>query len=97
MKNLDYYLNILRHYKKEKSEICGITKIGIFGSIARNEQTDNSDVDVCVEMKRPDLFSLVHIKDDLQKRLGRSVDIVRLRENMNPFLRKEINKDGVYA
>ena len=97
MKNLDYYLNILRHYKKEKSDIYGITKIGIFGSIARNEQTDNSDVDVCVEMKRPDLFSLVHIKDDLQKRFGKSVDIVRLRENMNPFLKKEINKDGVYV
>ena len=72
-------------------------KIGIFGSVARNEQTEDSDVDVCVEMQKPDMFSLVHIKEDLQHLFGRPVDIVRLRDNMNPMLSKQIQRDGIYV
>ena len=88
---------ILRKYRILKSDIYGIIKIGIFGSVARNEQTEDSDVDVCVEMKKPDLFTMVHIKNDLQELFGKSVDIVRLRKNMNPMLLSRIQRDGIYA
>lgn len=79
------------------SEVYGIKRIGIFGSTARNEQTEDSDIDICVEMEKPDLFYMVHIKDDLQTLFGKAVDIVRLRKNMNPMLLKQIEKDGVYV
>ena len=90
-------MTILRKYRILKSDIYGIIKIGIFGSVARNEQTEDSDVDVCVEMKKPDLFAMVHIKEDLQELFGKSVDIVRLRKNMNPMLLSRIQRDGIYA
>ena len=64
--------------------------------VARNEQTEDSDVDVCVEMKKPDLFTMVHIKEELQELFGKPVDIVRLRKNMNPMLLKQIERDGIY-
>lgn len=91
------YITILRKYLSAKADAYGITKIGIFGSVARNEQTENSDVDVCVEMKRPDLFTMVHIKEELQELFGKPVDIVRLRNNMNPMLLKQIKRDGIYV
>lgn len=91
------YITILRKYLSAKADAYGITKIGIFGSVARNEQTEDSDVDVCVEMKRPDLFTMVHIKEELQELFGKPVDIVRLRNNMNPMLLKQIKRDGIYA
>ena len=97
MKTKEEYLDILRKYLDLKSKVYGIVKIGIFGSVARNEQTEDSDVDVCVEMKKPDLFALVHIKEDLQELFGKSVDIVRLRKNMNPMLLSRIQRDGIYA
>ena len=97
MRTLDEYIAFLRKYADEKSGIYGIKKIGIFGSVARNEQTENSDIDVCVEMLKPDLFYMVHIKDELQELFGMSVDIVRIRKNMNPMLLKQIKKDGIYA
>ena len=97
MKTIEDYMAILRKYQTSKSEIYGIIRIGIFGSVARNEQTEDSDVDVCVEMKKPDLFALVHIKEDLQELFGKSVDIVRLRKNMNPMLLSRIQRDGIYA
>lgn len=91
------YITILRKYLSTKADAYGIIKIGIFGSVARNEQTEDSDVDVCVEMKRPDLFTMVHIKEELQELFGKPVDIVRLRNNMNPMLLKQIKRDGIYA
>ena len=86
-----------RKYLSTKADAYGITKIGIFGSVARSEQTEDSDVDVCVEMKKPDLFTMVHIKEELQELFGKPVDIVRLRNNMNPMLLKQIKRDGIYA
>ena len=97
MKTTNDYITILRKYLRTKADAYGITKIGIFGSVARNEQTEDSDVDVCVEMKKPDLFILVHIKEELQELFGKPVDIVRLRNNMNPMLLKQIKRDGIYA
>ena len=97
MKTTNDYITILRKYLSTKADAYGITKIGIFGSVARNEQTEDSDVDVCVEMKKPDLFTMVHIKEELQELFGQPVDIVRLRNNMNPMLLKQIKRDGIYA
>ena len=50
-----------------------------------------------LEMKKPDLFTMVHIKEELQELFGKPVDIVRLRNNMNPMLLKQIKRDGIYA
>ena len=97
MQTANDYITLLRKYLSTKADAYSITKIGIFGSVARNEQTEDSDVDVCVEMTKPDLFTLVHIKEELQELFGRTVDIVRLRNNMNPMLLKQIKRDGIYA
>ena len=56
-----------------------------------------SDVDVCVELQTPNMFSLVHIKEELQHLFGCAVDIVRLREDMDGILKQNIIEEGVYA
>jgi uncharacterized protein len=53
-------LNILRAHKPELSAKYGVIRLGICGSVARNEATDASDVDIVVEMP-PDLFRMVHM------------------------------------
>jgi uncharacterized protein len=88
---------LLKRYKKEFAELYGMQEIGIFGSVARDESRDDSDVDVFVRLLKPDLFLLAGIKQDLEERFQRPVDIVRYRENMNQFLKKRIDKDAVYA
>jgi predicted nucleotidyltransferase len=40
---------------------------------------------------------LAHLKDELSEMFDRSVDIVRVRENMNPFLKNRINKEAIYV
>ena len=90
-------LSILKVYKRDFSEKYGILEIGVFGSFARNEAGDDSDVDICIKTKNPDPFSLVHIKEEIEQRVRRQVDIIRMREKMNPYLRQHIEKDVFYV
>ena len=97
MKTTNEYLQLLKEYKALKAMQYGISKIGIFGSVARGEQTEDSDVDICVDLESPSLFNLVHIKEDLQQLFGKSVDIIRIRPDMNELLKKDIISEGIYA
>ena len=90
-------LETLKHYKVENKNKYGILTLGIFGSFARGEASTVSDVDIVLKTETPDLFNIVHIKEDLEEQLHLPVDIVRLREKMNPFLRKRIDKEAVYV
>ena len=76
----EHYISLRLQYKMENREKYGIKRIGIWDSVARGEQKEGSDVDVCVELERPDLFYLVHIKEELCDLFETPVDIVCLRE-----------------
>jgi predicted nucleotidyltransferase len=95
--NRDYILNLLTQYKNNNHDKYGIENIGIFGSVARDEATELSDVDICIQTKTPDMFMLVHIQEELQNLFHTSVDIVRLRDRMNPYLKKRIDKEAIYV
>lgn len=89
-------LNYLRSHYALLNEKYGVEKIGLFGSYARDEANEDSDIDIFVKME-PKLLNMVAVKQILEKDLHRKVDIVRLREQMNPSLKKRILQDAVYA
>lgn len=95
--NRDEIIAFLRDFKTRYGDQYGIISLGVFGSVARGDIRDDSDIDIYVTTKTPDPFTLVHIRDDIQRRVNRHVDIVRLRERMNPFLKKRIEKEGVHV
>ena len=90
-------LSKLHSFKEKNSTNYYFTKIGIFGSYARDEASDNSDIDVVVELIKPDLFILGNIKIDLEELFGKHVDIVRLRNRMNKFFKQQIEKEAIYV
>lgn len=90
-------LPVLRSLKVGLAERYGVTKLGVFGSVARDEATASSDVDVVLEMQKPDLFYLVHIKDELENAIHTHVDVIQYREYMNPDLKRRIDRDAVYV
>lgn len=53
-----------------------INKIGYFGSFARNEQTESSDVDILVDFTEPIGWDFFDLQDLLEQRLNRKVDLV---------------------
>ena len=65
MKSKEEILNLLSRYKPTAQKKYGITKLGIFGSVARGEQTKDSDVDVCYEGQAPSFLTLDMIQTEL--------------------------------
>lgn len=90
-------ISILCDYKRDHAHKYGILAIGVFGSVARGQAGENSDVDICIKLEKPDPFALVHIREGIERRVHAHVDIVRVRENMNPYLRQRIEKDAIYV
>ncbi len=73
----------------------GITKASLFGSFARNEETENSDVDILIQPPQGiTLFGLAGIYCDLEEKLHRKVDLVNYRY-IKPRLREIILRDKV--
>jgi uncharacterized protein len=86
----------LRILKPELEERYGVVKIGIFGSLARNESHDRSDIDIVVEML-PDLLKRASLKEYLEKLFNKEVDVVRYWYGMNPYLKTRIEQEALYA
>ncbi|MEA1987408.1 MAG: nucleotidyltransferase domain-containing protein [Candidatus Marinimicrobia bacterium] len=76
-----------------------IYKIGIFGSYARNEQTENSDIDIIMEMKL-DTTEIYEKKRDLRKMLeeqfNRKIDICRER-SIKTIFRNFVKNEAIYV
>lgn len=67
--------------------------VGIFGSYARNEQSNSSDIDILVDLKRKtNLLDLIGIEQELTELLGIKVDLITLR-SVNEQLKSYIQKD----
>ena len=97
MKSTAEILELLREFKAQSAAKYGLRRIGIFGSVARGEQTNQSDVDICYESEPPSLLTLERIQSELEELLGCSVDLIRIREHMNSRLKQRILNEGVYV
>ena len=91
----DQVLPLLREHQGAWRQRYQLQRIGLFGSTARNEATATSDVDVWVELDPLTPYATVHLKQELEELLQRPVDLVRLRERMNPALRRAILQAGI--
>jgi predicted nucleotidyltransferase len=71
----------------------GVTRAGIFGSYARGEQKRSSDIDILIEVRKgTGLFKFIGIKQELEKKLGKKVDLLTYK-SIHPLLRDEICGD----
>jgi len=90
-------LQFLRDNKSRFAEQYGVTKIGLFGSFARDEATEQSDVDVCVEIAEPTYSGMCRLREEIMEKSLRDVDLVQVRHGMNAILKKFIERDAVYV
>ena len=93
----DEALDILKQFKIDFADKFGIVRIGLFGSTVRNEALSDSDIDVVVETKTPDMFAIVHAKQTLENLFHSNVDVIRYREKMNHYLKRNIEKEAVFV
>lgn len=78
-------LKILRPYKPKK--------IGVFGSRARSDHSDKSDLDLLVDIENINLLELVELENSLSRLLNVKVDLVTeasLNKHLRPLIEKKI-------
>ncbi len=74
----------------------GVRRLGLFGSAARGEATDDSDLDFLVEFHRKTFDGYMEVKELLEGLFRRRVDLV-IAEAVKPQLRDRILQEAVYA
>ncbi len=92
-------ITFLKNNKELFYNQFNVIKIGIFGSFSRNEQTENSDIDIIIEMPRgtEDIFEKkLQLKELLKNHFHREIDICR-ECAINPLFREIILKDAIYV
>lgn len=97
MKTKQEYIEIIREYYTNTAQKYGVTKMALFGSVAREKQHEKSDVDIAYEGKA-NLFVRIRMKMELEKLLDCTVDLVRLRKDLvgTTFV-NELLKDLTYV
>ena len=92
MKTTAEIIEILRDYKARSAEKYGIETLGLFGSVARGEQNEKSDIDVFIKLRKTSYYTLMDIKDDLEQ----VFDLITLHETMRALFRRKIEQDAIY-
>lgn len=94
MKSTQEYIDMLRAHSSELQSRFGISSMSLFGSVARGEQREGSDIDVFVEM--PATMKMVcGAQLFLEELLGCGVDLIRKHSNLSSFFLNQVEKDGI--
>ncbi len=93
-------VRLIREYYTYLAVEYGVKRIGIFGSYARGEPEEVSDIDLIVEFERPIGFRFVELVEYLENLLGREVDVLTpmgIRGIRLPWVAEEIERSIVYV
>ena len=90
----DEILQVLKEEFPLLKEKFGVRRIGLFGSYAKREETEGSDIDLLVEFERPiGFFKFIELENYLSEKLGFKVDLVTpdaLKPRIKPYVMKEV-------
>ncbi|KFL33344.1 MULTISPECIES: nucleotidyltransferase [unclassified Sulfurospirillum] len=91
-------LDYLAKNKEIFKEKYGVTKIGLFGSYVRNEQRDDSDIDIAVEMieEKKTLRTFFGFKQEIEMAFGKKVDL-GIESTLKPIAKEYILKEIIYV
>ncbi len=86
-------LKYLKENKKRFEKEYGIKKIYLFGSVARGEDKENSDIDLMVEFREnATIFEYMEFEEVIKKRFGKEVDLATM-DMIKPLIVKSVKRD----
>ena len=98
MKTIEEIKRILLEHKDEIRQKYGIIILGIFGSYARGEQKETSDIDIIVELDRPVGLDFYEFWDYIENLFGTKVDVLTLSAlKQKPLLWEKVKENIVYV
>lgn len=96
MRTTSEIVEMLRCYKEQYAEKYGIETLGLFGSVARGEQDEKSDIDVFIRLRKTSYYTLMDIKEDLENLFNKKIDLITLHETMRSLFKRNIEQDAIY-
>lgn len=90
-------VNKLTEFKRAFGSKFGILRLGIFGSVARKENSEDSDIDIVVEVQYPSLSLMYELKEALKALFECEVDLVRFRDSLRPLFKANLQRDVIYV
>lgn len=97
MKTKEECIRLIGSCKQKLQQEYGIRSLRIFGSVARGEQTEQSDVDICIEAEPTGLIRFAGLRRFFEELLGCSVDLIRMNANMDSVFKNQIERDGIFV
>ena len=92
----EYILSFLKSHKQELENKFALTKIGLFGSYAKNTANENSDIDIVIQSEKKDFFLREDLREYLEENLHTSVDVGYL-DSIRSYYKNKIEKDIIYV
>jgi predicted nucleotidyltransferase len=93
----DFVLQVLKQNNAELEKQFGVKTLMLFGSVARDEATSKSDVDLLVEFNRPvGYFGLFALQNYLEKLLGCPVDL-GTPDSLKPYIRERVMGELIHV
>lgn len=89
-------IDILRRRDREIKERFHVKKIGLFGSFARGDEKESSDVDIMVEFEEPTFNNFMNLALFLEDLFGRRVELVT-PDSLSPYIASYVKKEVVWA
>ena len=89
-------LDFLKSHKQELENRFFITKIGLFGSYAKDTANENSDIDIVIQSTKKDFFLREDLREYLESNLKQNVDVGYL-DSMRTYYKNKIEKDIIYV
>lgn len=98
MSSIEDIVAYLKNNKGFFYERFGVTRMGIFGSFTRDEQTFSSDIDMVVEIEknRKNIHGFMEMKRFLEKELARKIDL-GFEHSLKPVIREKIKGQIIYV
>jgi predicted nucleotidyltransferase len=93
---LQNILQILRQHKPELQRKYPLGRLGVFGSYARGEATEKSDIDIAIEISGPMGLSFIAMADEIEALFGIKTDVVPKRSIKSKYL-ANVEKDIIYV
>ena len=89
-------IEILRSHESEIRKRFYVKRIGVFGSFARGEQKDTSDVDILVEFEKPTFDNFMNLAFFLEDLFQRKVDLIT-PNSLSPYIGPYVKNEVVWA
>ncbi|NLW75646.1 MAG: nucleotidyltransferase family protein [Methanomicrobiales archaeon] len=95
--SLPFVLSELNSHIDEIREKYGVTRLGVFGSVSRSEDTPDSDIDILVDFphEKGIYRRFIHLADELEVIFGRSVDLVTVK-GLSPYIRPYVEREVIW-